>query len=437
MVLTRRRRYQRKLTRRFLNARAGALIGKGAYGCGFYPGARCRNSSQSYHNYVSKLVSVRTAKEELSLVRPLLTIDPRMKYTVYPIEACYPADQTNAERSENPFASCTHVSSGATVLLQSPYAGKSLHSFTPPDITHYVAFMESWANLLEGLDVLHRGDFAHLDIKLPNIVTLCEKLQDPKRYSTRYIDFGLSVVMDQLPNMSDMKSTVYASPYVVWPYETRFLCTAFQESHITNESVSYFVNNILKYDEGFLPPGIYTNIQRTVTYTVDHVLEMWSMYQSLSQEDRLRHIAMATDIYSLGLALATVYAKITGHFCGFGDSIHFQQYNKHPHTDAAFWEPRMGSRIYEWNRMVADDVSVPFYALCRQMMAPLPFNRPDGADAHRIYKTLLPSIRDVFHARGQNGIRMSEALGHLFGTRDHDVSISIPLPPSPLDMSPM
>lgn len=413
----RRRHRNKKHTRRV--SKAGALIGKGAYGCGFYPGARCYGDPRSYE--ISKLVNGRTAAEELAAVNPLRVLDPTMKYTVYPIGACRPAEQTNAERLENPFDACTEVARDARVLLQSPYGGKSLQTFMPPAMADYVPFMESLANLLEGLDKLHYGNYAHLDIKLPNIVT--GETTTTGDYHTRYIDFGLGVQINMLPYMPVWKSMVYVNPYFVWPYETRFLCGAFQKSHITAASVDGFVDNVFRYRAEFVPAGIYGNAERKITYTVDDALEIWNMYQALPVEDRYRHIAMATDVYSLGLALASIYAGITGHFCGFGDAIHFLYYTdfkthaefrNHPHRDTTFWEPRMGTRAYAWHLEVAEEVSIPFYAMCRQMMSPLPFHRPEAADALKTYNTILPSIRRLFDARGPREAVMLEALGIFF-----------------------
>jgi serine/threonine protein kinase len=357
-----------------------------------------------------------------------------MKYTVYPVGACRPAEQTNAERLENPFDSCKEAQ-GARVLLQSPYGGKSLQSFIPPAMADYVPFMESWANLFEGLDKLHYGNYAHLDIKPPNIVS--GQATTTEDYHTRYIDFGLGVQINALPYMPPWKTLVYATPYVVWPYETRFLCSAFQKSHITAASVDEFIHNVFRYRAEFVPAGIYGNAERKITYTVDDALEIWNMYQALPTDDRYRHIAMATDVYSLGLALATIYAGITGHFGGFGDNIHFLYYSdfknplefgNHPHRDTTFWEPRMGSRAYAWHLEVAEEVSIPFYAMCRQMMAPLPFHRPEAADALKTFNQILPNIRRLFDARGRREGFMMEALTVFFNGFETPTQGSSPTP---------
>lgn len=406
------RRQQQRLKRRSTRhrKRAGALLGKGAYGCGFFPGVRCRGDPRSFESYISKLVDPRTAAEEMAAVKPLRAIDPHMKYTVYPIGACYPAEQTAKERRENPLASCEQIANPYTgaVILQSPYGGESLFTYMPQTATEYMAFFESLANLLEGLDTLHSKDYAHMDIKMGNIVTMpVDGTKDPLKIITRYIDFGLGLTISDIPRMPTWRTAVYAHPYNIWPYETRFLYKDFKKAYITPESVTQFLRTVYAYKPEFIPAGLYAEVGRKPTFTQREAVELWEMYQSLPEDDRVRHLAMATDIYMLGLTMASTYAACIGHFAGHGENIHFLYYKSpedpsskdhilHNHRDTLYWEPRLGSAVYTWHLEVAEEISLPFFALCRQMMSPMPFSRPEAGDALNTYTSILSTMRRLF-----------------------------------------
>lgn len=418
---TRRRRRTRTKPQR-----SGALIGEGAYGCGFFPGLRCAGNTKSYGAYISKYVSVRTANEELAAVEPLRTLDPDMNYTIYPLAGCEVAQQTPDEQRENPLYKCTQVSPETGVILQIPHGGESLATYMPASIPAYVPFFESLTNLFEGLSRLHDGGFAHLDIKLPNIVT--------NGTQTRYIDFGLGVTMEALAAITSYKSSVYAHAYYAWPYETRFLWKDFNKTYITPDSVSSFIRNVFQYKPEFLPAGIYTDPTGKPKFTYRDALEMWGMYQSLPVDDRLRHLAMATDIYSLGYSLASLYAAITGHFSGHGDNIYFLYMESkrvpYNHRETTVWESRMGTRAYMWHLELAEEVSIPFYTLCRQMMSVLPFNRPEAADALRTFRSLLPTLRRLFGKTED----AQKALGLFFKYLDPQPQVQASAPPlSPLN----
>lgn len=407
-MITRRRHRKYRSTRR--RKSAGALLGKGAYGCGFFPGVRCRGDPRSFESYISKLVDPRTATEEMTAVKPLRAIDPHMKYTVYPIGACYPAEQTAKERRENPLAACEQIANPYTgaIVLQSPYGGESLLTYMPQTPAEYMAFFESMANLLEGLDTLHSKDYAHMDIKMGNIVTMpVDSTSESVKMNTRYIDFGLGLTISDIPNLPPWRTAVYAHPYNIWPFETRFLYKDFKKAYITPESVTQFLRTVYAYKPEFIPAGLYAAVGGKPTFTQREAIELWEMYQSLPEDDRVRHLAMATDIYMLGMTMASSYAAFLGHFAGHDNNIHFMYYKSpedpssrdhimHNHRDTLYWEPRLGPSVYAWHLEVAEEVSLPFFTLCRQMMSPMPFSRPEAGDALQVFTSILGTMRRLF-----------------------------------------
>ena len=162
-------------------SKGGRVIGQGAYGCAYKPAMRCSGETAP-RDGVSKLMVQEEADKEWNEVKALReTVDPTMKYTVYPISRCEPRREPSAaELSEENAAGKCSVR-GANTLIVSPDGGMRLDKV--PDGSPS-AFARSVGNLYLGLVALHTYSLVHHDIKGDNVLV--------KGGVARYIDFGMS-----------------------------------------------------------------------------------------------------------------------------------------------------------------------------------------------------------------------------------------------------
>jgi serine/threonine protein kinase len=366
----------------------------------YAPAIRCPGKA-ALPDHITKLADMRDGLEEYNMAKKLHAIDPDRRYILYPTTICrIPDDISPEELTENPLYECS-VPIRDPVLIQIPFGGQNLHTFVPR-VADIPKFFEAVGQLLHAAEFLHSKDFIHMDMKPGNI--LIDAVG--KKFRVRLIDFGLSYSVPAFADFTNIETL--GADYYVWPYETRFLDPSFRRYEITEKSVKRFYRDAV---EGFqpevVPADLYFKEDGRDRMDMVQYREIFDFLDALPTEDRRRFIGTATDTYSLGRILSTLWANTTGHYPGphkysilfrQKDEAGASQHQHHDYTDAAFWTPRLGEAAYTWNANLAESVSIPLFALVRDMMAPFPFHRPTLQEAIERYADI---VRDIAQAMRQ------------------------------------
>ena len=378
---------KRTKTRRL---RGGKYIAEGAYGCGSYPALRCEGDNEREVNVFSKLMEYREARHEYDIAENFRPIDPDQKYFLYPFKLCpinkavLPNPENNVGRCVGKFSDLDHAR-----LLQYKNGGLQLDTLklTPVD---YIPFFVALKQLFEGIDKLHDGNVAHMDIKESNIVHLKEP---DGKYHIRYIDFGLS-----LKPSKKLKENVYGNDYFVWPYDTRFLVGSFKKSKISNGSVTDFLLS-QQYDQTYYPWELYWKSNGDAIVDKYTFRDIWDrIVASISKKKIAPFLAKKTDIYSLGRLISKVYSKNVGHFARLGYTRLLNPNDPTTKITLADLQPIVSADIYLWHKNVFENITTPFTNLIKGMMAIDPTIRIDSKSALAQYTDILEQIKIYFDA---------------------------------------
>lgn len=351
---------------------AGALKGKGGYGCGFFPSIRCEGETAVRPDVLSKYMDMDDAHDEYNQTVKIRKIDPYQHYFIYPLEKpCKPAKQTTEEAKENPLKSCESVEPDTAGLLQFHYGGPSWNSFSiVPD--RLSSFMRSWLQLFNAIEYLHENRLAHMDIKTPNIV--CTYDPESKTFHNRIIDFGLSIDFDTFPSNDPKYTSLFGeTDYFCWPFEVHFLHKPFTADSITESAVNDFYKENVMYHSNQYPTDIYYSAYKK-SQTVAVCKELFKDFSKKSEKSRIEAIAKGCDVYALGRTLSTMYTTITRHTPYIASDIQKNGSSKKRES------VRIGNDDYKdlydakITKHVEED-SLPFFALVRKMMDPDPFKR--------------------------------------------------------------
>lgn len=404
MPVTRKQRHGRGRTRatKGRKQRGGAYVGEGTYGCGFRPAVRCRGEAARRVGKFAKVVSRETADEEMRFMQIIRPHDPHQKYFLYPEEICEPerpyAPEDRADRCTLPFI---NTPDARAIILSK--GGKEVGEFHPRR-GDYPAFFTSLTNLFIGLRHIHAAGVAHNDIKPGNIVT--RRMRDG-RYQTKFIDIGLMVdgarlaarAADPADNMSDYG--VLQSNYMYWSFEVRMSDPAVLA--IMGDAI-YANSELTDYYARAAAPNQYTPAAAILHYRLDEaaVADIALRLGLLPLGARHSFIFTQSDILGLGMTLAQLYYRLTGHKdVGGADPIivvrDFFLYGGAPHyTPIEHTSGMYSAADKAWHIAVRDNISIPLYRLVRRMIDPNPFTRVPLVDAQRGFAALLPRIAAQF-----------------------------------------
>ncbi len=167
----------------------------------------------------------------------------------------------------------------AEIHLQFPKTGQSLDKLSNYATLSYSKFLHGFSNIFKAITEMNKVGFYHLDIKSSNIT------MDPM-YRFKLIDFGLSGAI--------RRDTVFLTPYVFWPFETRLLAR-YQEDLCTVMSHeifgSYIANSYIR-----------TFIAQTEKDT-SIIKDNYQKLRKLKEAECMAIIYAKIDVYSLGVTL--------------------------------------------------------------------------------------------------------------------------------------
>ncbi len=335
-------------------------------------------------------------------MRMLRGSDPDQRYFLYPETICTPAPYAAADQ----MARCPHDFSDrneARVIVLTK-GGKALSQFQPTR-ADYPAFFLSLVNLFQGLQRIHAAGIAHNDIKPDNVVT---RKRADGTYVTKFIDFGFMAKGDDLEKRAAKDSdslhdyTVLQSNYRYWSFDMRMTDPAVLASAAARSATT--VTRIQNYYRGLGPhPSFPHRAFDHPRLTILRVSQIAQQLHAMPIVARHNFIMSHSDILGLGLTLAQVYYRLTGH-SDQGDAaphvfIPDDIYN--PAWDNSFVEPQHAHGNYNaaeraWNIQVRDHISIPLFTLVRRMIHVNPFDRISLAVALAEYQAILPAINALF-----------------------------------------
>lgn len=443
----------------------GKYIAKGSYGCVYKPKLKCKNESEdnteSEKGYVSKLIAAYSEPEEMAGKDLFEGIDPEMKYFVYPKKSCIPAELApNNRNTRNNINKCTIInrttekqlsqnySTDSRRLVQMNNGGNDLFNLKL-NAKDYIPFFESIHNLLIGLDLAHKNNITHNDIKNDNIVS---RKNEDGSFTTRFIDLGLSCKTNEFTKLSLRNQFILFNRVMIWrPFDIRFMidryitcsnndvkCEYKNEfsgfSKDNPDLVNYYnyllgttlenfgnVTNVEEYYDdvsgavtapSFPKPYILHNF----VYIDDHKLaDIMADIYARPKIDRYKFVLTRYDIFALGLYLSDIYYQKVGHMWwakekGAWHAIYLStQLGYIPllelkggiikrieyanlHEKYKF----IPKDLYNIHTEIALNVSVPYFILVAGMMHPNILERESLDDAIGKYGEIVEKIREYF-----------------------------------------
>lgn len=383
------------------NLRGGVLVGKGAYGCGFFPGLPCSSSITSRHkSYFTKVMRTHSAQEEFALNENVRNIDPDMNFSIYPSKICKPTLENVKDYLKEGISACNanrlqldeealkrRISMEEIVFMQSPYGGPDLRSILDnaakevrPLLTVYRMF-EKFENVLKGLAHFHEHDFCHLDIKAQNIV--CDA-------QCKFIDFGFARKSTAAIPKNNSFPFIIEKKVINWPLDGYFVYN-WPQLQKTGLTMNYAGRAFVHLRElSHIPPEIYDGqtidgkYHRFTTYKAYHdyytfifntiaaIDNSKKEYLSKSMQSKL---LKAHDVFCLGEVLADMCYSLFRSKMQYGEIIVIDKNIDVPFAPIILIEV--------------------FYDLVKQMMHLNPFKRYTAKEAYESYQDIMKFFRYI------------------------------------------
>lgn len=384
---------QRPAVRPLAVAPTPKLIKQGSYGCLYRPSLKCGATSGVVQadNEVSKLMTATKAADELAEADKLKPIDPDQKYFVYSGKSC----TVTVNAADPQINKCDAVRGRISAkLLIMPDGGIDLDDFEPSRKQYRATFL-GMRNLLEGLQKLHDGGYAHYDIKPGNIVAR----MDGDVCNVRFVDFGLMRDHTMYPN-DDYR---YEYNYPWYCFEVKFLSTKYDPSISGKYWRDYRIQS-LGYEPESRDNSVWTDPITKMIPTPSTTAGSESMYQSfLADKARVgSQILTLNDIFGLGRTLGQIYYRLTSQSPGKGSTeIYFTGASggrlklKPTSTPADLALVQLTQSQYDFQFNISKFSKI-WFTMCETMMHPEPSKRMSLTDAITYFDSEIAPVVSTY-----------------------------------------
>lgn len=324
-------------TKRTKNLKGGKLIGEGSFGCVIKPSIPCKKNTKSLNNTVSKIVKdpdFDDIKIENKVNKILRNIDPSYKYYIPYIDICilksiptrmdletiqtvnndhYYTLNNNKKNKKT----CKVEVDKDPVNIIMPDGGINLEYILKKTIKyplHFNLFVKYFKkhikHLILGLKLAHENKIVNRDIKDSNLVGLLSN----NELKIRYIDFGLSLVIDEKLLHSDEYALNGSPGYYPLDNIIAFYIASY---HPDKEKVYSKIKAEINDDKNY----IYKIKQLKLTHKLIYLdTDINTIYDKLSKlyvnktfayeyygyNDIFNGLLQKSDIYSLGIMILTI-----------------------------------------------------------------------------------------------------------------------------------
>ena len=309
----RKKQNSRKSKSKSRKLKGGKYIASGTYGCVFKPAIKCRGETTRIDG-VSKLMEKREARAEIEEQKKVDKIDPTFMFHLRPPKLCEIGELDSVEDN---IQRCDLKNKGIksnlnnAVLLQMPYGGidvnEAIKMKLKEPLDYKIVFMCNMSYLLKGLVKFKKNEFAHLDIKAPNV------LYNPETRRFNYIDFGLS---SYYKDIKFDRNFLFGSFYFIYPPEIIMLrpdiFKKINERKNKDEIISANISipdytrkmqdQLIQYYNIKKPEHIH-NITGDIFYDPELI--------GMDEIDLRNKLYEKIDIYSLGLLMVFTFIQFT------------------------------------------------------------------------------------------------------------------------------
>ena len=309
-------------------------VAEGTYGCVYRPPIKCKNGIKYTTGKVSKLMTRRAAKKEVTEYKLISKADKQQKYYTGPPISCE-VDPADAKKEMTPgecklFTENPNISDYELLIYND--GGFDLDKFVKTQLDKYLAnnprgqtdlFFLNAFNLFAGIKLFLENDILHHDVKPQNIVF------DPKTYRFNFIDFGLAEKKSKLVN-EIINETNKESFHWSYPMEFGFLnskCVCYFKdmppSHmgIIEDTFKHFTNPAyeMQFKNGYnIKPQSFNTTFRYMEDRLDsttstnfikkyikEMLDGLKEYQNKNKpyDKMVKDLLENTDIYALGFTM--------------------------------------------------------------------------------------------------------------------------------------
>lgn len=268
MTLTKNNKYYNK-NKTCKNRKGGNVIGRGGYGCVFYPALKCKNKKTRVKNKISKLMKIKHVDSELDKIKKFYklfkNIDNFNDYFILNnVDSCDPAELTDSDLDNFNQTCISLLKIGINKeninenldklsILNIPYGGISISKYIESNNLNFNHLNKMLLNLLVGgIFQMNKLGVYHNDIKDANILV-------GKDENCRIIDWGISVKTtgSVIPKNMKNRPFQYNSPFSTILFSDEFIKSykqylktnknKYPKQTFTFEDAGIFVKNYVKY----------------------------------------------------------------------------------------------------------------------------------------------------------------------------------------------
>jgi serine/threonine protein kinase len=330
------------------------------------------------------------AEKEFTISNLILEIDPERTYFITANSMCE-HDQTDIKNTNEPQKCKQFPLKGPTYLISYENGGDNLSKLTIP-ANLYPKFFVGLIGLIEGLMILHQAEMAHLDIKPDNLVA---KFYGD-HYKIRYIDFGLSSQLATLNANSEHVKMItdynLDKPYPYYPFDMLMTSLDRQQRPIIDQKEISKWYKYIEVQGARLPRDFYWLSNRSPRY---NAINLSSEYAETAEwYANLSNHLKSVDMFSLGVSLCAIYARITGHIRVYDTKTGMPIISilaKGKIYSKEYLRLEFGEDVYSFHVKLGT-ISIRFYDEMNKLLLPFGNLRPT---AEELYKTLGPILRSM------------------------------------------
>lgn len=278
----------------------GKFLGRGSYGCVFYPHLRCtRPKDLKNKTAIGKVfVHADDFKEEMIINKIVGKIDPKNEFTLPNFGACV-THPFQAKPSDE-LRSCSNIkrrqdANAEVYQILYQFGGPDLFvmSMDPKHTVKLDDVMRMLLPIMKGVSRMHAHGYSHYDIKPENM------LYETKKKRIVLIDFGLLTPLYHIYENDKMLSESY--PY--YPPEQK-LYYALKTKMRRSEWIPFLISGYTRYPEIF---DVLESFDYGMTRIEDLIERATNMSPKKFMTECRTNFAEKVDVFSLGMSMIELF----------------------------------------------------------------------------------------------------------------------------------